>query len=108
MPLSPHHSDEGYIHRMRPNKPKASTRRRPTRSPSPSLLQDEGFVEGYGSHVVTALGGPCGIRPMVMGPARISALWAASVIAFIVMAVCNLPSWEYSGDKPGTRWQKHI
>jgi hypothetical protein len=24
MPSSPHHSDEGYIHRTRPNKPKAS------------------------------------------------------------------------------------
>jgi hypothetical protein len=49
MPSSPHHSDEGYIHRTRPNKPKASTGRRPVRSPSSLLLQDEGFVEVYRS-----------------------------------------------------------
>jgi hypothetical protein len=33
------------------------------------------------SHVVTAMGGPCGIRPMLMGPARIRALEPVSVIA---------------------------
>jgi hypothetical protein len=55
------------------------------------------------SHVVTAPRGPCGIRPVVTGPARASVLRVASVIAFIVMTVSNLPSWEYSGDKPGTR-----
>jgi hypothetical protein len=49
MPSSPHHYDEGYIHRTLPNKPKTSTGRRPARSPSSSLLQDEGFVEVYGS-----------------------------------------------------------
>jgi hypothetical protein len=108
MPSSPHHSDEGYIHRTRPNKPKVSTGRTPARSPSSSLLQDEGFVEVYGSHVVTAPGGPCEIRPMVTGLARISVLRAVSVIAFIVMTVCNLPSWEYSGDKPGTRGHKRL
>jgi hypothetical protein len=76
--------------------------------PSSSLLQDEGSVEVYESHVVTAPGGPCGIRPTVTGPARISVLWAAFVIAFTVMTVCNLPSWKYFGDKPGTRWHKHL
>jgi hypothetical protein len=60
------------------------------------------------SHVVTALGCPCGIRPMVMGPARTSAIRAVSVIGFTVMTSCNLPSWEYSGDKPGTRGHKHL
>jgi hypothetical protein len=82
MPSSPHHPDEGYIHRTRLNKPKASTGRRPVWSPSPSLLQDEGFVEVYGP--------------------------STSVIAFIVMTICNLPSWEYSGDKPGTRGHKRL
>jgi hypothetical protein len=55
------------------------------------------------SHVVTTPGGPCGIRTMVTGTVRISAWRAASVIAFTVMTVCNLPSWEYSRDKPDTR-----
>jgi hypothetical protein len=57
--------------------------------PSSSLLQDEGSVEVYESHVVTAPGGPCGIRPIVTGPVRTSVLRAAFVIAFIVMTVCK-------------------
>jgi hypothetical protein len=60
------------------------------------------------SHVITAPGGPRGIRSMITGPARISALRATSVIDFTVMTVCNLPSWEYSGDKPGTRGHKRL
>jgi hypothetical protein len=53
-------------------------------------------------------GGPGGIRPTVTGPTRISVLRAASVIAFSVMAVCNLHLWEYSGDKPGARGQERL
>jgi hypothetical protein len=41
-------------------------------------------------------------------PVRISALWVASVIAFTVMTVYNLPSWEYSGDKLGARGRKRL
>lgn len=76
--------------------------------PSSSLLRDEGSVEVYESHIVTAPGGPCGIRPIVTGPARRSVLRAAFVIAFTVMTVCNLPLWEYSGDKLDTRGHKHL
>ena len=52
--------------------------------------------------------GPGGIQPTVTGPARISVLWAASVIAFSVMTVCNLHLWEYSRDKPSTREHKRL
>jgi hypothetical protein len=76
--------------------------------PSSSPLQDEGSVEVYESHVITAPGGPCGIRATITGPARISVLRAAFVMAFIVMTVCNLPSWEYSRDKPSTRGHKRL
>jgi hypothetical protein len=76
--------------------------------PSPSPLQDEGSVEVYESHVITALGGPCVIRPIVTGLTWTSILRAAFVIAFTVMTVCNLPSWEYSGDKLGTRGHKRL
>jgi hypothetical protein len=76
--------------------------------PSSSPLQDEGSVEVYESHVVTTPGGPCGIRATITGPARIGVLRAAFLIAFIVMTVCNLPSWEYSRDKPGTRGHKRL
>ena len=37
-----------------------------------------------------------------LGPTWECAIRAVSVIKFTVMTVCNLPSWEYSGDKPGT------
>jgi hypothetical protein len=68
------------------------------RDPPSSLpLQDEGSVEVYESHVVTALGGPCVVRPIVTGPAWRCVLRTAFVIAFTIMTVCNLPSWEYSG-----------
>jgi hypothetical protein len=53
------------------------------------------------------LGGPGGIQPTVTGPARTSVLWAASVIAFSVMTVCNLLLWKYSRDRLGTRGHKH-
>jgi hypothetical protein len=76
--------------------------------PSSSSLQDEGSVEVYESHIVTVPGGPCGIRPIVTGPVRRSVLRSAFVIAFTVMTVCNLPSWEYSGDKLGTRGHKRL
>jgi hypothetical protein len=39
------------------------------------------------------------------GP-RVDVIRVVSVIKFTVMTVCNLPSWEYSGDKPGTRGSK--
>jgi hypothetical protein len=48
------------------------------------------------------------IRPIVMGPARTSAIRVVSVIRFTLMTICNLPSWEYSGDKPGTRGSKRL
>jgi hypothetical protein len=45
-------------------------------------LQDEGSVEVCGSPTSSPPpGGPCGIRAMVMGPVRISALRVVSVIA---------------------------
>jgi hypothetical protein len=53
-------------------------------------------------------GGPSGIRPTMVGPARISVLQAASVIAFTIMTVYNLHLWEYSGDKPGARGQERL
>jgi hypothetical protein len=48
------------------------------------------------------------IRPIVMGPTRTSAIRAVSVIRFALMTICNLPSREYSGDKPGTRGSKRL
>jgi hypothetical protein len=83
MPSSPHHSDEYYIHRTRPNKPKASIGWRPTRSSFVLSVARRRLCRSlWVSHIVTAPGGPCGIRSTVTGPARISALRAAFVIAF--------------------------
>jgi hypothetical protein len=54
------------------------------------------------SRSLTTGGGPCAIRPIEMGPAWTGVIRVVSVIKFTVMTVCNLPLWEYSGDKPGT------
>jgi hypothetical protein len=48
------------------------------------------------------------IQPIVLGPATTSAIRVMSVIGFTLMTICNLPSWEYSGDKPGTRGSKRL
>jgi hypothetical protein len=53
--------------------------------PSSSQLQDEGSVEVYWSYVLTASGGPSGIRPTITGPTLISILRAASIICLF----CN-------------------
>jgi hypothetical protein len=67
------------------------------------VLLDEGPAEVYGPPALpSAWKGQCVIWPMVMGPARSGAIRAVSVIGFTLMTICNLPSWEYSGDKPGT------
>jgi hypothetical protein len=50
--------------------------------------------------------GLCAIRPIEMGPAWTGVIRTVSVIKFTVMTVCNLPLWEYSRDKPGTRGSK--
>jgi hypothetical protein len=55
------------------------------------------------SRVPTVGEGPYVIWPIVMGPARSGLFRDVSVMGFTLVTVCNLPSWEYSGDKPGTR-----
>jgi hypothetical protein len=60
----------------------------------------------WASHALTTGGGPCVIRPIVMGPARTRAIRVVSIIRFTLMTICNLPPWEYSRDKPGTRGSK--
>jgi hypothetical protein len=78
-------------------------------TPFAHTRQDEGPTEVYGtSHSFTTERGPCAIRPKELGPAWTCVIRAVSVIKFIVMTVCNLPSWEYSGDKPGTRGSKYL
>jgi hypothetical protein len=69
--------------------------------------QDEGSAEVYGtSHSLTTKRGPCAVRPSELGPAWACAIRVVSVIKFTVMTVCNLHSWEYSGDKSDTRGSK--
>lgn len=90
-----------------PDRPRALTRRRPIQSPSLPTRQDEGLVEDHRtSHSLSTGRGPCTVRPTKLGPAWACVSWAVSVIKYTVMTGCNLPSWEYSGDKPGTRGSK--
>jgi hypothetical protein len=71
------------------------------------MLRDEGPVDVYGPPAPSPLGA-CVIQHIVMGPVRTSAIRAVSVIRFTLMTICNLPSWEYFGDKPGTRGPKRL
>jgi hypothetical protein len=76
-------------------------------TPFAHTRQDEDPAEVYGtSHFLTTERGPCTVPPTELGPAWTCVIWVVSVIKFTVMTVCNLPSWEYSGDKPGTRGSK--
>jgi hypothetical protein len=42
------------------------------------------------------------------GPARSGLVRAMSVIGFTLITVCNLPLWDYYGDKSGTRGCKPL
>jgi hypothetical protein len=105
---SSHHADEGYTHRRRQNKLRGVDRTETCATPFALVLQDEGPVDVYGPPAPSPSGGACVIRPIVMGPVRTSAIRAMSVIRFTLMTICNLPSWEYFGDKPGTRGPKRL
>jgi hypothetical protein len=48
------------------------------------------------------------IIEIAQGHISLSLIRAVSVIGFTLMTVCNLPPWEYSGDKPGTRGCKRL
>jgi hypothetical protein len=76
-------------------------------TPFSHTRQDKGPAEDYEtSHSLTTERGPCVVRPIELGPTWTCVIRAMSVIKFTVMTVCNLPSWEYSRDKPGTRGSK--
>jgi hypothetical protein len=76
-------------------------------TPFAQTRQDEGPAEDYGaSHSLTTERDPRVVRPTELGRAWACVIRAVSVIKFTVMTICNLPSWEYSGDKPGTQASK--
>jgi hypothetical protein len=75
-------------------------------TPFAHTRQDEGPAEVYGPLLPHLQGGPCAIQPIEMGPTWTGVIRVVSVINFTIMIVSNLPSWEYSGDKPGTRGSK--
>jgi hypothetical protein len=105
---SSHHVHKGYIHRTHQNKPRAPTGRRHVRPLRSRVARRKPCRCLRTTRALTTAGGPCVIRPIVMGPARTSAIKAVSVIGFTLMTICNLPSWEYSGDKPDTRGSKRL
>jgi hypothetical protein len=86
-----------------PEQDEGAARTTTSATPFGLVLLDEGPIEVYGPPTLSsAWGGPCVIRPIVMGPVRLGAIRVVSLIGFTLMTICNLPSWEYSGDKPGT------
>jgi hypothetical protein len=78
-------------------------------TPFTHTRQDGGPTEDYGtSHSLTTERGPCAVRPIELGPAWTCVIRVVSVINFTLMTICNLPSWEYSRDKPGTQESKYL
>jgi hypothetical protein len=63
----------------------------PTKTIGPPPPQSRGSPVYNSAHVAGLVSGRC------MG----SMGWVVSVIKYVVMTRCNLPSWEYSGDKLG-------
>jgi hypothetical protein len=58
------------------------------------------------SRSLTTEGGPCAIQPVEMGPTWACVIRVMFVIKSTIITVYNLPSREYSGNKPGTRGSK--
>jgi hypothetical protein len=105
---SPLHADEGYIDSV-PEQAGGAAPDGDQCDPFVLVLLDEGPAEVYGPPALPSSSkGPCVIQPMVMGPARSGAIRDVSVTGFTLMTICNLPSWEYFGDKPGTRGSKRL
>jgi hypothetical protein len=95
------------LHRLDSRKPpgqaKGASRTEACSTPFAYTGQDEGPAEVYGtSHPHHQERPMYGFRPTELGPAWECEIRVVSVIKFTIMTVCNLPSWEYSGDKPGT------
>jgi hypothetical protein len=67
----------------------------------PTRCKTKAYDEVAPSRGLIQREGPRRIRPIVTGPARLSALRARLVTAFSVMTVCNPALWEYSGDDLG-------
>jgi hypothetical protein len=89
-------------------RPKAPTGQRPARSPSPSGRKTKALSKSTGLPHRHRPKRPMWDSAHGNGPARISALKVVSVIDFTVMTACNLLSWEYSRDKPGTQGHKRL
>jgi hypothetical protein len=108
MPSSSRRTNEDHIHSA-PEQARGADQMKTDAVPlCPLHGKAKGLSNSTGPMPLLRPRGPGGIWPTVTGPARISALRAASVIAFSVMTVCNLHLWEYFGDKPGARGQEHL
>jgi hypothetical protein len=90
-----------------PGQAKGANRMEACSTPFTHTKQDRGPVEVYKtSHPHHQERPMCGLAHRAGPRMGMCDFWAVSVIKFTVMTVCNLPSWEYSGDKPGTRGSK--
>jgi hypothetical protein len=86
---------------------KGANRMEACSTPFAHTRQDDDPAEVYGtSHFLSTGRGPCTVRPTELGPTWTCVIWVVSIIKFTVMTVCNLPLWEYYGDKPGTQGSK--
>jgi hypothetical protein len=105
---SPAHCADGNIHRTRSNMPKALTGRRPARSPSRTGCKTKVLSKSTGLPRRHRHGRPMWDSSHGNGPREDKRVRGRVCNSLTVMTACNLPSREYSRDKPGTRGHKRL
>jgi hypothetical protein len=97
-----------YTSTTRPNMPKAPTRRRPARSPSWTGCKTKALSKSTGLPRRHRHERPMWDSAHCNGPREDKRVKGRICNSLTVMTACNLPSWEYSGDKPGIRGHKRL
>jgi hypothetical protein len=90
------------------NMPKAPTRRRPARSPSQTGCKTKALSKSTGLPRHHRHGRPMWDSAHYYGPHEDKRVKGCVCNSYTVMIAYNLPSWEYSRDKPGTRGHKRL
>jgi hypothetical protein len=89
-----------------PGQAENANRTKARSTPFPLVRQVKGPAQVYGPPAPSPLGRPMCDSAHRYGPHADSCNKGRVCNKVCLMTVCNLPSWEYSGDKPGTRESK--
>jgi hypothetical protein len=105
---SPAHYADGHIHNASEGRPKAPNGRRPARSPSRMGCTTKALSKSTGLPRRHHPGRPMWDSAHGNGPRKDKRVKGHVCNSLTIMTDCNLPSLEYSGDKPGTRGHKRL